>query len=56
MQLDPVAQLISIHPVLQRKPCNRYPRLKGRVDQAFLLDRIKPPLAIAKNLDDSKLP
>ena len=54
-QLDPLAQLIGVDPVRQREPCHRHPRLKAGIDQALLLNRIKPPLAVAKNPDDPQL-
>lgn len=53
MQLDPVAQLVGIHAMLQGKLRNRDPGLKGGCNQPFLPDRIIPTLPIAQNTHHS---
>jgi hypothetical protein len=53
MQLDPVAQLVGIHAMLQGKLRNRDPGLKGGCNQPLLPDRIIPTLPIAQNTHHS---
>jgi|UPI000645B15E hypothetical protein len=55
-QPDPVVRLIGVDPVCERQAGNRYPRRKGRINQAILFNRIKTPLPVVKNFDDAKLP